>query len=263
MNRGAVLIFARRPELGQVKTRLATCIGKKTAFALYRAFLQDTLLSARESGATILLAHTPGGHFPEQELADITIEQRGSSFGQRFDAAFADARGRLPDEMPLVLIGADTPHLPPRSLRNALDSLGEFKAVIGPSSNGGFYLLGFSATPVPIAEAFAHSSDRETTEVVQLLNQAGVRPKLLDFWFDVDLPEDLVKLVAFLDLLETVAAEWIPQHTRDLLLEIRNRLPNVHNESRQSLWRFRKGFGEELGESSYGLNSRMRDEVAW
>jgi len=230
MNEGAVLIFARRPELGQVKTRLATCVGQNSALAVYRAFLMDTLLSARQSGATVLLAHTPGGHFPEQELADITYEQRGSSFGERFDAAFADAKGRLPDGTPLVLIGADTPHLSPKSLRQALDHLRDFKAVIGPSSNGGFYLLGFSTTPVPISEAFSHSSDRETTEVVRLLIRSGVKPKLLNLWFDVDLPEDLAKLVAFLDLLETVTGEWVPRHTRDLLIEIRNRLPAVHNE---------------------------------
>ncbi|HKM50165.1 MAG TPA: TIGR04282 family arsenosugar biosynthesis glycosyltransferase [Candidatus Bathyarchaeia archaeon] len=232
MNEGAVLIFARRPELGQVKTRLATCIGKNSALALYQAFLMDTLLSARQSGATVLLAHTHGDHFPEQELADITYEQRGSSFGERFDAAFADAKSRLPDGTPLVLIGADTPHLPPKFLRYALDHLRDSKAVIGPSSNGGFYLLGFSTTPVPISEAFDHSSDRETIEVVRLLIQSGVKPKLLDFWFDVDLPEDLVKLVAFLDLLETISGEWVPRHTRDLLIEIRHRLPTVHNELR-------------------------------
>ena len=200
-----------------MKTRLAACLGKRGALAVYRAFLTDTLLAARETGATVLFAHTPGPHFSEQQLADITFEQRGASFGERFDAALEDAANRLPTGTSLVLIGADTPHLSPGFLRHTLSVLQESKAVIGPNVNGGFYLLGFSTRPVPISDAFTRSSAKETAEVARLLLQAGVKPKLLELCFDVDLPEDLMKLIMFIDILEAVGAKWIPRNTRNIL----------------------------------------------
>ena len=137
-----------------MKTRLDPCIGKPATLALYRAFLADTLHAARQSSATILLAHTSGPHFPEQDLADITFEQRGNSFAERFDAALEDAANQLPNETPLVLIGADTPHLSPRFLRKTFDALKTWEAVIGPNVNGGFYLLGFALTSCPSVRSF-------------------------------------------------------------------------------------------------------------
>ena len=79
MTVGAVLVFGWRPELGLVKTRLAPWIGKPATLALYRAFLVDTLHAVRQSGATVLLAHTSGPYFPEQDLADIKFEQRAAT----------------------------------------------------------------------------------------------------------------------------------------------------------------------------------------
>lgn len=220
MSRGAVVIFARNPQLGQVKTRLAERIGVGAALALYQAFLRDTILSAQQSEAIVILAHTSGPPFPERELADIAYEQRGASFGERFDAALYDAKNKLPEDTPLVLIGADTPHLSPKSLRHALDVLENSDAVIGPSSNGGFYLLGFSAMPIPISRAFSYASDREVAEAVRILLRSGVKPKLLEYWFDIDLPIDLARLVSFLDIQVSIQG-WMPPHTQSVLRERR------------------------------------------
>jgi glycosyltransferase A (GT-A) superfamily protein (DUF2064 family) len=179
--------------------------------------LTDTLLAAREAEATVLLAHTPGPHFPEQKLTDIAFEQQGSSFGERFDAALAEAANRLPQGTPIILIGADTPHLSPEFLRYTLGVLQESKAVIGPNVNRGFYLLGFSTRPVPISEVFAHSSARETSEITRILLRAGVKPQLLEFSFDVDSPLDLLNLKMLLDIRKTVDSKWIPPQTQSML----------------------------------------------
>jgi len=217
MKKGAVLVFARSPMLGQVKTRLATYLGDHCALALYRAFLTDTLLAAREAKATVLLAHTPGPHFPEQELTDIAFEQQGSSFGERFDAALAGAANRLPHGAPIILIGADTPHLSPDSLRQALNLLEGSKAVLGPCINRGFYLLGFSTQPIQISEAFTYPSAKVTVETARILLRAGVKPQLLAFSFDVDTPLDLFNLKVLLDIRETVGSKWIPTQTQRML----------------------------------------------
>lgn len=217
MKEKAILIFARRPELGFVKTRLAACIGEPLALKAYEAFLGDTLLAARKSGATVLLAHTPGPSFSEQQLADFAFEQRGASFGERFDSALSDAANLLPHGVSIVLIGADTPHLSPASMALAIRNLDEAKAVIGPSTNGGFYLLGFSTRPVSVADAFAYPAFKEVGEVVRLLKKEKIKPKLLEDWFDVDMPEDLVKLNTFIGLLEAADADWVPQRTSAIL----------------------------------------------
>ena len=217
MRKGAILVFARRPGLGQVKTRLAGFLGDHCTLALYRAFLNDTLLAAREAEATVILAHTPGTHFPELELTDIAFEQHGSSFGERFDTALAEAVNHLPHGTPIILIGADTPHLSPGSLREALNLLEGSEAVLGPSINGGFYLLGFSSRPVQVSRVFAYSSAREPIEVCRILLRAGMKPELLESSFDVDTPSDLFNLKVLLDLRDAVGSEWVPPRTQKML----------------------------------------------
>ena len=217
MKNEAILVFARRPELGQVKTRLDVTIGEDLTLSLYRAFLTDTLIAARKTGAKVILAHTCGPDFPEQRLADFTFTQRGNSFGERFDDSLAEAANRLPIKTRLILIGADTPQLSPALLRTALDSLKDHDAVIGPNDNGGFYLLGFSKPPIPVADVFTHSAAEEPRELVRLLKTANLSMTLLQPHFDVDLLEDLVKLIRLIDNLERSRADWIPKNTRDLL----------------------------------------------
>jgi hypothetical protein len=219
MTIGAILVFARRPELGLVKTRLAPCIGNQATLALYRAFLADTLHAASQSGATVVLAHTPGPHFPEQDLADITFEQHGHSFGERFDDALKNASNQLP-ETPLVLIGADTPHLTSRFLRKIFDTLKTCGAVIGPNLNGGFYLLGFASNPVPVSEVFSHQSTEEPAELVRLLHKAHLKTMFLESQFDVDSPQDLIRLIRLIDNLNASDHDLLPKNTRSVLHDL-------------------------------------------
>jgi hypothetical protein len=219
MSEGAVLVFARRPELGRVKTRLQSQIGKQLTLALYRAFLTDTLDSARQSGGAVLLAHTPGPAFAEQKLADLTIEQRGVTFGERFDSAFEDASNQLPTKTPLLLIGADTPHISPHSLREAMSLLGDCDAVIGPNITNGFYLLGFSGHPVPVSQVFSHQGIEETVVLDRVLKEAHLDVRHLSPQFDIDSPQDLRRLARLLDTRQPLAGGWIPKNTRDLLLD--------------------------------------------
>lgn len=219
MTVGAILVFARRPEVGVVKTRLEAFIGRELAISLHRAFLADTLESARRSGAYTLLAHTPGPPFPEQNLAGTSFEQRGASFADRFDAALEDAANRLPKETPLMIVGSDAPHLPPGFLRRAFDPLRSYGAVIGPNVNGGFYLLGFASRPVPVAQVFSKPYAEETSELVRVLRKAGVSSTFLEPQFDVDTPQDLVNLIKIIDRLEASGANWIPKNTRNVLRE--------------------------------------------
>ena len=217
MRKGAIVVFARRPNLGEVKTRLASFFGDDCTLALYRAFLNDTLLAARKAEATVLLAHTPGSHFPELEHTDIAFEQHGRAFGERFDTALAEAVNHLPNGTPLILIGADTPHLSPDSLRGALNLLEGSEAVLGSCINGGFYLLGFSSRPVEVSRVFSYSSERQPVELCRAIVRAGLKPELLEPSFDVDTPLDLFNLKMLLDLREAAGSEWVPPQTQRML----------------------------------------------
>jgi glycosyltransferase A (GT-A) superfamily protein (DUF2064 family) len=216
--RGAILVFGRRPALGDVKTRLEAIIGERLTLEIYRAFLNDTLRAARESGARVLLGHTPGPPFPEQLLADDVFVQHGNTFAKRFDDALLQAAESLPRGTPLVLIGADTPHLSPRFLRQTLETLTDKAAVVGPNVNGGFYLLGFATHPVQVGQVFTHSASEEVDELLRILGKAGLTPRLLESNFDVDLPEDLLNLERLIDELDATSADWVPANTRAVLL---------------------------------------------
>lgn len=196
--RAVAVVFARAPEMGKVKTRLQAAYSAEAVFLLYRAFLQDTLHLAKASGAKVILAHTPGPPFAEQQLADYCFEQRGASFGERMDGAIADARQNFPNAK-LILIGSDSPHLSLESLRTAFELLSTKAVVLGPNPDDAFHLIGFQQKPVRLATAIGAPS--EVTAIRNLCENEGLDVGLLAPQFDVDHPDNLGDLVALLKVL--------------------------------------------------------------
>ena len=209
---GTVILFVRAPVLGTVKTRLADEIGADAALALHRAFFADSLRTAREVGARVIVSHTTGPAFDESDDADDQMEQRGESFGERVDHAFADARKLVPHG-PLLMLGGDTPHLAPSALARAFDALAHAPSVLGPTPSGGFYLIGFAERTTPLAPAF--DGPGESARAARLLARAGLGPSILETFFDVDLPTDLVGMILHLELLSASASDWIPNRTAE------------------------------------------------
>jgi uncharacterized protein len=210
--RGTVLVFARSPVRGEVKTRIARVLGAGPTLRLYRSFLQDTLELARLSGAAVVLAHTPGPAFPELKQADVVFMQEGDSEGKRFDHALATAFTLHDPPEPLVIIGSDTPHLEPDPLRSALDRLTLDPCVLGPSPDGGFYLLGFAGRPLRMSRAFADPG-RLANVARELLDSGGIRVHQLESLYDIDRPEDVVLLADELRRRKGHAGRWVPPAT--------------------------------------------------
>lgn len=192
---GTIVVFARAPELGKVKTRLGAALGDVAALRLHRAFLRDTLASARLSGATVVLAHTPAPPFEEQALADVCIEQSGRTFGERFDDALSKTQA-LHGSQPLLIVGADTPQVSPEKLRSAVAATASGVAVIGPAPRGGFYALGFPGRVVPVAEVFEEALQVPALE--RVLAAEGLQTQRIENLFDIDEPDDVVRLRGFL-----------------------------------------------------------------
>lgn len=138
-----LIIFARHPELGRVKTRLAADIGAEQALAIYRQLLAHTRAVAAplEVHKTVWLAETTTA--PEQAadwLGYEQLPQPPGDLGQKMQTAFAHdlARGAAK----VVIIGTDCPGLSTAHLTEAFAALDTHDVVLGPAADGGYYLLG-------------------------------------------------------------------------------------------------------------------------
>jgi len=106
---------------------------------------------------------------------------------------------RALDDYPMAIaVGADSPGLPQRHLEMAYEALHEVDAVMGPSDDGGFYLLGLRRCPPNLLVDLPWSQDNTLAQTQARLTQHHLSPTLLEPWFDVDRPEDLARLLTWL-----------------------------------------------------------------
>jgi rSAM/selenodomain-associated transferase 1 len=188
-----IVIFAKAPVLGEVKTRLAKSIGDEAALALYSAFLDDTCALTQGLGARRVLAvygaidHPHLQHLAKSQRLEL-VEQGDGDLGAKMARAIGEhvARG------PVVIIGSDAPTLPRAHLHQALDALMEHDVVVGPSEDGGYWLIG---ARLAVPELFADM--RWSTPDVLPMTLERLRGRshaLLPRWYDVDSVEDLQRL---------------------------------------------------------------------
>lgn len=147
MENRAIIIFVKHPRQGFVKTRLAACIGNYHATELYKCFLSDLDQTLNQVNCRKIISFTPND---ERALMDIKkhfsnnhtyLPQRGNNLGDRIIHAF-DSSFKLGFSK-LVLIGSDSPQLPFTIFKKAFAALENNFAVLGPSTDGGYYLIGF------------------------------------------------------------------------------------------------------------------------
>jgi rSAM/selenodomain-associated transferase 1 len=191
-----LVIFARAPVEGQVKTRLARSIGAARACLLYRAFLEDVCALAGAVDARRVLAVEGAIDHPELERLALEngLELRAQSEGD----LGARMQSALEAALPACVIGTDSPTLPRAWLDEALAEVGHNDAVIGPSADGGYWLLGLQR---PIPELF-RDLPWSTPEVLPatLERLRGRRAHVLPFHYDVDDEAGLRLLSAHLGL---------------------------------------------------------------
>jgi rSAM/selenodomain-associated transferase 1 len=181
-----VIVIAKEPVAGRVKTRLTPALSPATAAALAEAALADTLdvvAASAVSRRVLALDGAPGYWLP---AGFDLIAQRGDGLDERLAAAFADTHAAAP--LPMVLIGMDTPQVTTDLIRDAAQSLvsGEADAVFGPAEDGGFWLLGL-ARPDRSLLAGVPMSQPDTGRVqLERLASAGLRVALAPRLTDVD-----------------------------------------------------------------------------
>ena len=194
----AIIVMAKAPRPGQVKTRLIPALGTEEAAQLAACFVRDTVDTAQSIVSHVLVAYTPADGQPElasllpQQL--LWTDQPAGSLTERLQAAAVHA-GEC-GFGPLLLIGTDSPTLPPAYLERAIRALNGDQAdvVLGPTEDGGYYLVGFRG-PIPrLFEGVAWSTSRVYEQTVRNAHRLGLHVHSLPSWYDVDTPDDLLRL---------------------------------------------------------------------
>lgn len=194
--RVAVCIFAKPPVAGAVKTRLIPAVGAERAAELAEAFLQDTLAVVRKFGwvEPVIAATAP---FAREYLHGHPMWiQPGGDLGVRLEAILR--RALLEHQMAFAL-GADSPGLPVNCLEQARNHLASYDAVLGPSTDGGFYLIGVKHCPPGLLNGIEWSKPTTMQQTISRLRQKGLSVVLLPQWFDVDTVVELARLECLLE----------------------------------------------------------------
>jgi len=189
-------VFAKHWQPGEVKTRLAATLGPHRAADIHRSFLVSLLDRLADVAERRVLAFSP----PDRREAFESLAtgawqiqpQTGGDLGARmadyFQRALAAGAKRV------VLVGSDSPTLPVSYVQHALDRLRDVPVVLGPTSDGGYYLVGAAGEVPPIFDGVSWSTGAVWEQTVDRLTAAGCPFARLPEWWDVDDGDDLARL---------------------------------------------------------------------
>lgn len=197
-----ILLFTRYPQPGTTKTRLAKILGAKAAAQMQREMTEKLLARLKpyaeasaigldiyfSGGSVVEMAHWLGPH--------SFIEQQGIDLGEKMLCAFGQAF--TDGALEAVIIGSDIPALDDKILRQAFSLLQENRLALGPSTDGGYYLIGYRRqwgmqTLQRLLVEMPWSTDGVAAETLKRVREAGLDYGLLPLLDDIDTVEDYRK----------------------------------------------------------------------
>jgi rSAM/selenodomain-associated transferase 1 len=200
MNKDCCLImFAKYPEKGKVKSRLSRYWDEDVVARLYFCFIEDLLARLSKGNYLFRIACHPVEKKSDfvRQFGDTFsyMPQIGASLGEKMHDAFCQCFSE--GFRSVVIVGSDSPNLPLRIVRDAFQALVTHGAVIGPAFDGGYYLIGFTSDALfpGVFEGIAWGTDNVFKKTMHLLEDAGIRPWVLPIWRDIDRPEDFFALI--------------------------------------------------------------------
>lgn len=196
--RNTLIVFAKLPVSGRVKTRLTPPLSPDEATLLYRCMLEDILAKiATLDGLDIKLWYEPApaaaDYFARIAPDMESRPQQGNDLGERmaeaFRHAFAAGCGAA------VIIGTDSPDLPLAAIERACERLREPRTdvVFGPSRDGGYYLLAMKSLQGELFRDVPWGSDNVLAKSLEIAEAEGIGVSLLPVWHDVDQAADLMR----------------------------------------------------------------------
>ncbi len=186
--KNALIIFVRKPELGKVKTRLAAQIGNEKALEVYIKLLDHTQTICTTIKADKYLFGTESKHDIYWD-GFLQACQQGEDLGTRMMNAFNFLLKKEYDKV--VIIGSDCISLTENIIENAFIELEENDAVIGPSEDGGYYLLGLKSLHTDIFNNKNWSTDSVFSDTINSFNELHLRYSVLPVLSDVDEAKDV------------------------------------------------------------------------
>ncbi|MGB5745423.1 MAG: TIGR04282 family arsenosugar biosynthesis glycosyltransferase [Desulfobacterales bacterium] len=192
-----LVVVAKAPVPGEVKTRLVPYFSPEEAAGLFRCFLQDRIREMGQlKGIDLAVAYTPAD--ARDLFARITsngfklFSQKGENLGQRLNNVFIEKLTRVYDAV--SIIDSDTPDLPGSIVEQSFRILmsGEVDAVYGPCDDGGYYLVGMRRPHPELFEDIPWSTEAVLNITLKRAARLGIKTKLLPGWNDLDTFEDLI-----------------------------------------------------------------------
>ena len=192
----AFIVFARAPEPGRVKTRLAVTLGDAQALAIYRWLAEHTLTvvraAAEHAHARVVVYHTPADAGPAMTAwlgNDLEYRpQRGDDLGARMAHAASAELSR--GASAVVLVGTDCPSLDLGVLQRAVAALDTAEVALGPATDGGYYLLALRQAHAALFEEIPWSAADTFSCTLAAAAGAGLSVALLEERADIDTAED-------------------------------------------------------------------------
>ena len=192
----ALLIFAKRPVPGMVKTRLVPAISPEQAADLYRCMLGDIMAKVQSNprfDSYLFYLETNGAcdYFGIYAPGITLLPQKGKDLGEKMAEAFHAVFSR--GYATAIIVGSDAPDLPLHYIEAAFDRLErrECEAVFGPCEDGGYYLLGMRMLNTALFRDVPWSSNEVLAVSLERAREAGIKVSLLPVWHDVDEAADL------------------------------------------------------------------------
>lgn len=192
-----IIVFAKRPAAGQVKTRLTPPLPPDEAAAVYEACMRDVIVLAARQRAQVELWYydePAAAAYFETELPHLPLRaQSDGDLGARMHDAlqrsFADGAECV------VVIGTDAPTLPESVLNAAIEDLHEVDVVLGPCVDGGYYLIGLRAgvagRAAALFDGITWSGPTVYRDTLSRIRRAQLEVRVLPGWYDVDTIDDL------------------------------------------------------------------------
>ena len=195
----ALIVFVKSPIAGNVKTRLIPHLTSEESAGLYRCFVVDILnaLEPLAQDGRLVVAYEPSSRMPDLSWTGFRrppefFRQEGKSLGERLGHAFGVAFGRGCRQV--VIIGSDSPTLPPAYVDQAFAALNDADIVLGPATDGGYYLIGLSRPCLKLFDNVAWSTDQVFERTARNAQDVGYRLRVLPEHYDIDTVADLIVL---------------------------------------------------------------------
>ena len=219
-----LVVMAKAPRPGRVKTRLAQSLPVEAVTELYRCLLDDTIALARSLVAS--LGASFGGTevaimCPASDVEELTrftqgmvsvVAQKGEGLAAGLTSVFAHFAA--PGRQRVVAFNSDSPHLPASVLGSAFEALTEHDVVVGPTHDGGYYLVGAKSAHPALFDGDGMGTKSALEALLERARGLQLSIGYTDPFYDIDVEDDLTRLAAELRLAPARAprtAAWLEE----------------------------------------------------